>query len=205
MPQMYTIFIDDIPIYFTDNFEYSTKENFFEKDKITIERLLELARSKHHDAFYLYHDDLNILWKEFKWFFKIEKAAGGLVKNLEGDILFIFRFEKWDLPKGKIEKGEKKKEAAIREVEEECGISGLEILRKLPKTYHIFQRKGRETLKLTYWYLMRSDFNGTLIPQEEEGITQVVFKNKEQTERVLENTYGNIALLFDQMNSFKCL
>ena len=194
---MYTIFIDDIPIYLTDNFEYSTKENFYNKDEITIEKLLELARSKDYGDFYLYCDDLKLLWKEFKWFFKIEKAAGGLVKNLKSEVLFIYRFEKWDLPKGKIEKGEKKKEAAIREVEEECGISGLKILEKLPKTYHIFQRKGRETLKLTYWYLMNSDFKGELIPQEEEGITEVVFKNKFQTEEALQNTYGNIRLLFD--------
>lgn len=194
---MYTIFIDDIPIYLTDNFEYSTKENFYNKDEITIEKLLELARSKEYDAFYLYCEDLKLLWKEFKWFFKIEKAAGGLVKNLKDEVLFIYRFEKWDLPKGKIEKGEKKKEAAIREVEEECGISGLKISGKLPKTYHVFERKGRETLKLTYWYLMNSDFTGELIPQEEEGITKVVFKNRIQTEEALQNTYGNIRLLFD--------
>ena len=196
---MYIIFIDEIPIYLTDNLECYSQTNFFYKDKITIESLLEKAKSKEYLSLYLYHNDLESLWKEFKWFFKIEKAAGGLVKNEHGAVLFIHRFGKWDLPKGKIEKGEKKREAAIREVEEECGISGLQILKKLQKTYHIFQRNGRETLKITYWYSMRSSYKGKLIPQEEEGITEVVFKEENETLKALENTYGNIKLLFNKL------
>ena len=109
----------------------------------------------------------------------------------------IYRFDTWDLPKGKIEKGEGKKEAAIREVEEECGISGLTIENKLQKTYHIFQRNEREILKITHWYKMKTDFEGELTPQLEEGITEVVFKNKEQTKMALENSYENIRLLFN--------
>ncbi|OIQ40008.1 MAG: hypothetical protein BM563_03715 [Bacteroidetes bacterium MedPE-SWsnd-G1] len=194
---MYTIFIEDIPIYLTENIELSTKKNFYLKDEITIEYLLKLAKSKTIESIYLYHNDLKKLWKEFKWFFKIEKAAGGKVQNENGEILFIYRFEKWDLPKGKIENGEKKREAAIREVEEECGISKLEIIKKLPKTYHIFQRKGRETLKITYWYAMKTNYKGELIPQVEEGITNVVFKNKNEISEAMENTYGNIQLLFN--------
>lgn len=198
---MYTIFIDDIPIYLTENLEFSSKANFYYKDDITIEGLLEIVKSKTVETVYLYHVDLKVLWKEFKWFFKIEKAAGGLVENDNGEVLFIYRFDTWDLPKGKIEKGEKKKEAAIREVEEECGISGLEITEKLPKTYHIFQRKGRETLKITYWYKMKTSFDGKLTPQLEEGITEVVFKGKQQTIEALKNTYGNILLLFKHLLS----
>ncbi|MDT0552412.1 NUDIX hydrolase [Urechidicola vernalis] len=194
---MYTIFIEDIPIYLTENIDFSSKNNFYSKDEITIENLLKLAKSKTVSSIYLYHNDLKELWKEFKWFFKIEKAAGGKVNNEKGEILFIYRFDKWDLPKGKIEKREKKKEAAIREVEEECGISGLEIIEKLPKTYHVFQRNGRETLKITYWYAMKTKFNGELTAQEEEGITDVVFKNKDEIAEALQNTYGNIQLLFN--------
>jgi len=136
---MYTIFVDDVPIYLTDNLKNLSKDSFFYKDDVTIEIVLETAKSKKYSELFLFHVDLETLWKEFKWFFKIEKAAGGLVTNQNDETLFIFRFDKWDLPKGKIEKGEKKKEAAIREVEEECGISGLTIEKKLQKTYHIFQ------------------------------------------------------------------
>ncbi len=193
---MYIIFIEDTPIYLTENLKFSSEKNFFYKDDTTIEALLDIAKSKLVEAVYLYHVDLKVLWKEFKWFFKIEKAAGGLVKNESDEILFIYRFNKWDLPKGKIENGEKKKVAAIREVEEECAITGLEITEKLPKTYHIFQRNGRETLKITYWYKMQTLFDGKLVPQLEEGITEVVFKDKQQTTDALKNSYGNILLLF---------
>ena len=147
----------------------------------------------------LYHVDLKLLWKEFKWYFKIEKAAGGLVQNENKEILFIYRFEKWDLPKGKIEKGESKKKAAKREVEEECGVNELKISGKLQNTYHIFQRKNCEILKLTYWYSMNTTYSGTLQPQIEEGITKVIYKNKEDVKKALENTYGNIKLLFENM------
>ncbi|MDC9723916.1 MAG: NUDIX domain-containing protein [Urechidicola sp.] len=193
---MYTIFVDDIPIYLTDNLQNLTKDSFYYKDDITIESVLENAKSKKFSELFLFHVDLETLWKEFKWFFKIEKAAGGLVTNQNDEVLFIYRFDTWDLPKGKIENGERKKEAAIREVEEECGISGLKIEKKLQKTYHIFQRNDREVLKITHWYKMKTDFKGPLTPQLEEGITKVVFKNQEETKRTLENSYGNIRLLF---------
>ena len=132
-------------------------------------------------------------------YFKIEKAAGGLVQNENKEILFIYRFEKWDLPKGKIEKGESKKKAAKREVEEECGVNELKISGKLQNTYHIFQRKNCEILKVTYWYSMNTTYSGTLQPQIEEGITKVIYKNKEDVKKALENTYGNIKLLFENM------
>ncbi|MBV1887948.1 MAG: NUDIX domain-containing protein [Urechidicola sp.] len=194
---MYTIFVDEIPIYLTDNLENLSKESFYYKDDITIESVLNIARSKQFSELFLFHVDLKTLWNEFKWFFKIERAAGGLVKNESGEVLFIYRFDKWDLPKGKIEKGEKKKEAAIREVEEECGVTNLEIEKKLQKTYHIFQRNNKEILKITHWYAMKTSNAGKLIPQLEEGITDVVFKDEKQTNEALQNSYGNIKLLFN--------
>jgi ADP-ribose pyrophosphatase YjhB (NUDIX family) len=199
MPQMYTIFCNDIPIYLTDSIENGSEDFFFYKDDISIEEVLNIAKSNRFNKVIVYHVDLKLLWKEFKWFFKIEKAAGGLVQNKNKEILFIYRFEKWDLPKGKIEKGESKKKAAKREVEEECGVNELKISEKLQNTYHIFQRENREILKVTYWYSMNTIYSGTLQPQIEEGITKVIYKNKEDVKKALENTYGNIKLLFENM------
>jgi len=193
---MYTIFYNETPILLTDNLNNSSEENFFYIDKVNIYRLLETIKRNKYKKVFLFHSDKKTLWKTFKSHFKIEKAAGGLVKNKKGDTLFIYRFDKWDLPKGKIEKGESKKEAAIREVEEECGVNGLTIQKKLQKTYHIFQRNGQETLKITHWYAMATDFKGKLQPQLEEGITEVVFKNPSEVKEALENTYENIKLLF---------
>lgn len=193
---MYTIFNNQVPIFLTDSLEKLEEDSFYYKDDITIGEVLTKTGSGLFNEIYIYSPDLKSLWKEFKWYFKIEKAAGGLVVNRNEEVLFIYRFDTWDLPKGKIEKGESKKEAAIREVEEECGVSGLEIDRKLQNTYHLFERKGRNILKITYWYAMTTDFDGVLVPQEEEGITQVVFKNADEIEKALENTYENIKLLF---------
>ncbi len=84
------------------------------------------------------------MWKSFKSLFHIVEAAGGLVANKEDKILFIHRLGKWDLPKGKLEKGEGVKEAAVREVEEETGITDLELLDFLQETYHIYTEKRKE-------------------------------------------------------------
>jgi hypothetical protein len=196
---MYTIFSHDVPIYLTDNPKNRSENNFFGYEKGSISSVLKKTQSGELDAIFLYHSDLKGLWKNFKDYFEIERAAGGLIKNDKKETLFIFRLNRWDLPKGKIEKGESKKEAAFREVEEECGLKDVNIEKKLPKTYHIFLRNGREILKITQWYLMKSSFSGTLVPQIEEDIVEVVFKNRRDTKKAMENTYGNIKLLFDHL------
>jgi len=198
---MYTIFSHDIPIYLTDKLKNKFKKNFFRYDKYSLATVLNKTEAGEFDSVFLYHSDLKELWKQFKRNFKIERAAGGLIKNDKGDNLFIFRLNRWDLPKGKIEKGESKKEAAIREVMEECGLRDVNILKKIQKTYHIFKRNEQDTLKITQWYLMETDFTGTLIPQIEEDITEVVFLNKIDTAKAMENTYGNIKLLFDHIQN----
>ena len=121
------------------------------------------------------------------------EAAGGLVFNKEEQILMIFRNGKWDLPKGKLEEGENKKQCAIREVEEECSIVGLDITEKIIETYHTYSLKGEEILKRTYWYKMRTDFDGELSPQIEEGITKVSWVSKDKISEKLTNSYGNIS------------
>ncbi len=128
------------------------------------------------------------------------EAAGGLIKNSDR-YLFIFRLGKWDLPKGKIDKGESREQAAVRECEEECGISGLTILDTLPDTYHIYNYKGRQALKITYWYQMSSNFGGTLVPQTEENIEKAEWmdKNSIKTE-VLANTYPSVSDLIEFMS-----
>jgi len=135
-------------------------------------------------------------WKDFCSKFIMVEAAGGLVFNKDGYILMIFRNGKWDLPKGKLEIGESVEECAIREVEEECGISGLIIENKIKDTYHTYDLEGEKILKRTYWYKMNTDFNGKLTPQIEEGITKVSWVGKDQISEKLKNSYGNISDIF---------
>ena len=87
--------------------------------------------------------------------------------------MFIFRNGKWDLPKGKAEAKETINFTALREVEEETGITGLSITKPLEITYHIFKRNDRNYIKVTYWFEMYSEYDGKLIPQEKEGITKL--------------------------------
>ena len=136
-------------------------------------------------------------WEIFCSNYILIEAAGGLVYNNENQLLMIFRNEKWDLPKGKLEHNEDIKECAIREVEEECGISGLVIKSELKPTYHTYEIKGKKILKRTYWFAMHTDFKGSLVPQTEEGITEVVWVDKEQIAEKLNNSFGNIKDLLE--------
>ena len=193
---MFTIFINEKVIYLTDNLQYSSEKYFFNIDKVDVVSLISELEENTIDILYLYNEDITLLWRKFERNFKTIEAAGGLVKNPKGDTLFIYRNGVWDLPKGKIEKGEKIEEAAIREVAEECGIANLKIEDTLAKTYHIYTFKERCILKITHWFTMSSNFKGILKPQEEEGITKAEWMDKRQVKEALENTYENIKRLF---------
>ncbi|MBS9768493.1 MAG: NUDIX domain-containing protein [Flavobacteriaceae bacterium] len=140
----------------------------------------------------LVYPDTKELFKYFKSKFNYVRTAGGLVFNTENRFLAIFRYEKWDLPKGRLEKKEKTRKAAIREVEEETGITAPVIVEKLPKTYHIYKMKGRWELKKCSWYLMRYEGNEELIPQEKEGITRCKWFKMSDKSKFLNNTYNSI-------------
>lgn len=129
---------------------------------------------------------------KFKKIFKYIVAAGGLIEK-GGKYLFIFRFKKWDLPKGKLDEGEKPEEAAIRECEEECGVSELKIKNALEPTYHIYDYEGGYAIKKTYWYAMTTTYNKTLVPQTEENIEIVDwFTPKQIKETLISNSYPAI-------------
>ena len=127
----------------------------------------------------------------FKYFQLIE-AGGGLVWNDDGHLLMILRNGKWDLPKGKLEDGEAIEEAAMREVEEECGIGGLSIQSPAFHSYHIYWMGRKPILKKTHWYEMKTSDKRPPTPQTEEGITSVVWANRSQVEANCQNTFANI-------------
>ena len=122
-------------------------------------------------------------------------AAGGKVFNSKSEILFIYRNKKWDLPKGKAEKNENISQTAIREVKEETGIKNLSITKPLEKTFHIFKRGSKYFLKTTYWFEMKSDYEGKLKPQKKEGITRAEWIGIDNLTDVLPKSYANIRFL----------
>jgi 8-oxo-dGTP pyrophosphatase MutT (NUDIX family) len=136
--------------------------------------------------------NVDSLFSELKKSFHYIEAAGGLIEQ-DHKYLFIYRLGKWDLPKGKIDKGESAPEAAVRECEEECAISGLQIISELPSTYHIYPYKTGHALKTTYWYRMKSSHKGKLSPQTEENIEKVEWLDIAAIKTtVLKNTYLSV-------------
>ncbi|MDX1652938.1 MAG: NUDIX domain-containing protein [Brumimicrobium sp.] len=137
-------------------------------------------------------------FKDFFSGFKFIETAGGLVHNEANDsFLFIVRHGLWDIPKGKIEKSEDVRSAAIREVEEECGIDSPIIDRFICHTYHCFNPNGKPRLKKNNWFLMKSNTTSGLKPQQEEGITEVRWLTKKEFEIVRSHTYPSIEDVLD--------
>ncbi|SUZ58241.1 uncharacterized protein METZ01_LOCUS11095, partial [marine metagenome] len=127
---------------------------------------------------------------------KLVRAGGGIVKNSKDETLFIYRRSKWDLPKGKKDKGESIEETALREVEEETGVKNLVIINLFKHTYHIFKKGNKYYLKETAWFNMKTDYDDKLKPELKEDITKVVWKSKSQIKKI-KNTYPNIKLLLE--------
>jgi len=140
-------------------------------------------------------EDLDIMWKDFCLRYEIIEAAGGVVRNPKGEVLWIRRNEKWDLPKGKVELGEKVEDAAVREVEEECAVRDIDRGELLGVSYHTYFHKGDNILKKSYWYAMSCPSKQELKPQLEEGITEVVWADRQKHLTYIEDTYTSIAEL----------
>lgn len=194
---MYKVFVNDKPLFLTNEIHKETDFQLFLLESVDIKKLIVKIFQNKISKAYLYHPSEKMILKKLKAKMPVQKAGGGLVYNPKGEVLFIFRNGKWDLPKGGIEKGEKIKETALREVEEETGVGNLVISRKLQKTYHVFKRNGRYKLKVTSWFEMHTTFDGIPSGQIEEGIDKVEWKNPEQVEEALLNSYENIKLLFE--------
>jgi len=192
---MYKVFINNKPIFFIENDEKTSKldsSSLLTCNSVD-ERTLILEKHLSIDGeIYVLGDKFEKTWELFFEGFKVVEAAGGIVLNSKNEILFIYRNGFWDLPKGKVEKNEKIDIAAVREVEEECGIANPVIVKKLLTTYHTYDTYGENCIKPTHWYLMRYDGDENLIPQIEEGITKVEWVPQNDISEKLENTFGTI-------------
>ena len=192
---MLQIFYKEKPIIISD--KKSDLKNSLIIDLELLENLdfIKLLTKKKINSIGVLSNEFEIIINIFKKKFPEIIAAGGKVINNKSEILFIYRNKKWDLPKGKAEKNENIAQTALREVEEETGIKNLSIIKPLKKTYHIFKRGGKNYLKTTYWFEMKSDFNGKFKPQKKEGITRVEWIGTENLSFILPKSYANIRLL----------
>ncbi len=189
---MYKIFVGDKPIILTTKVEQETDFKNYLLDTVSIGKVIKELQKKNIQSVRLIGREKELLLKKFLKLLPNVVAGGGKVYNDNGDVLFIYRNNKWDLPKGKAEGKETIDKTAVREVEEETGINGISIIKPLEMTYHIFKRNGKHKIKVTYWFEMHSNYDGPLLPQEDEGITEVAWLNKAQIKEALNNSYANI-------------
>jgi len=191
---MYKVFYNEKAVILSEKPLATVKKTLKFSTESQFEEALAFLRNTSAREVNIYYHNLERLWEIFKNYFDYLEAAGGLVHNPDDKILFIYRLGKWDLPKGKVEPGETTEIAAVREVEEECGIKNVVIKQLITKTYHIYFQQSLK-LKATYWYEM--DYNGyeKPVPQAEEGIGMATWKSKRELPEIMDNTYENIKLV----------
>ncbi|WAC39732.1 NUDIX hydrolase [Pedobacter sp. SL55] len=193
MAQKYRIYINDNTLFIThelpvqvDKIQQIEVEGF---DFVLFYEKLKISKKKNY---LLLTKNPTAVFKKIRNDLTVIKAAGGLVTNAKGEFLFIFRNKKWDLPKGKVDKGEKVKDAAVREVEEECGVKIEKRNDRICKTYHVYEMGGELILKRTSWYHMTVKGSPKLVPQVEEGITEAVWIAPHEIKAKIKNTYALI-------------
>jgi ADP-ribose pyrophosphatase YjhB (NUDIX family) len=145
--------------------------------------------------------DVEKLWGAFQEQHTFVQAAGGCVTDEQGRLLAIHRLGLWDLPKGKVEKGEKLDEAAVREVQEECGLQEVKLIKHICDTWHTYERKGRQHLKRTDWYLMRGNSAEALVPQLDEDISEVRWMAVKEIPAMRAATYPSLRKVIDAWES----
>lgn len=192
---MYKVFVNNKPIIITNRVEKETNFKNYLLKTVHIGKVIKDLKNTKLESARLIDFDTEKLIKNFLKLLPNAIAGGGKVYNESGKVLFIYRNDKWDLPKGGKERNETIDQTAIREVEEETGVKNLSITKPLEITYHIFKRNGKHKIKITYWFEMKTDFKGELIPQAKEGITKAEWLTKEQIDVAMNNSYANIKLL----------
>lgn len=202
MEQMYKVFLNDrlIKITAPGKITINKPSVFFDENagKKEVKKWFESFLTDPSEEVVLLHPEPDNFFEVFKSAFKVIEAAGGAVVS-EGKLLVIFRREKWDLPKGKIDKGETPEIAAVREVAEECGIAGHKIVKVLSPTYHLYpfpDKKEKWVFKKTFWFEMDYDGELTGIPQTEEDISEVKWVLWNDLDGILANTYANLVPIF---------
>ncbi len=198
---MYKIYINETPLFLKDAVEVPENTTgdaqnliarYAGKPKYLSGYIDMLEKTGRYHTVTIYSEQLDQLVRDFFSLFKLVEAAGGLVRNASGELLFIYRRGFWDLPKGKVDPGETIPDAALREVREETGLIDLELGAELMQSYHTYREKdSRRILKRTYWYLMKSK-DLVLKPQAEEGIEEAVWMSLHEFLDTPRRTFRNI-------------
>jgi len=197
---MYKVFFNDRIIYLDDSIPDMTKVGpdyvcAFENRTDLKPQVRQFLEPDKLGNLHIFHDDQETLFRTFSQCFKNISAGGGLIRNSKNEILLIYRRGKWDLPKGKTEAGETMEQTALREVEEECGLRGIEIRDFLKSTFHIYKENNDFILKRTDWYAMFYSGSAEPIPATEEDITGIQWIKSSGMSEIYKKTYPSIVEL----------
>jgi 8-oxo-dGTP pyrophosphatase MutT (NUDIX family) len=205
MVQRYTVFLNDKAVIISQNINILEIQSVDTIVKYSDNLALEDVFRKFSNStapgnlIIIAQPDFDKACSSFNNLFKKICAAGGIVKNDNGEYLFIKRFGLWDLPKGKLNKHESIEQGALREVTEETGLTNLSMKKQLSCSYHIYKdRAGLEILKETFWFEMYCEGYQILIPQTEEGITEVKWFDEATLFIPLNETYESLKHLWEQ-------
>lgn len=197
---MYKVFIDNSIIEFLDSSEelplrrYDFVYNSLENDLTKLLDQFDFSESNY--CLLVVYEDFELALNQVFQNYEFMDAAGGIVKS-KLRYLFIERHGMWDIPKGKLDAHEQPWEAAIREIEEECGILGPTIDHLIGITFHTYSYMGRLTIKKNWWYALNYTGSMEVTPQEEESITQAIWIEKNEWKIIRENTYDSIREVLD--------
>jgi 8-oxo-dGTP pyrophosphatase MutT (NUDIX family) len=193
----YTIYFGDSPLHLTDTLDSEMTEIMHHDDGVFMDELsnrgvksmIHEMKDPQRHAGVFFHAELDELKKAFWRNFTVIQAAGGLVRNDTGELLMILRRGKWDLPKGKLDKGESLEACALREVEEETGIRGASLIAPVAVTYHVYDEFGKHILKESHWFSMHAPGVQHLQPQAEEQITSIEWAGEARRRQILPDAY----------------
>lgn len=194
------IYFNDKPLFLCNAVDEAIQPYIHHDDTVFIDELnTHTVKAMIHEmeverihAGVFYHPELEELKKAFYKKFTIVQAAGGLVQNEKKKILMIFRRGKWDLPKGKLDKGENLEDCAVREVEEETGLQQIQLISPLVITYHTYHEGARFILKESHWYNMQVKGEQQLVPQTAEGISEVKWATYPEAEKLFPDCYPSV-------------
>lgn len=198
MHQNFKVFIKDRQVVFTERLNVPLREkhvipHHYQNMKLLMlefERFLKAKKSR--TLLVIRRKNADQIFIGFLGNFKITKAAGGAVINKNEEVLMIHRHGRWDLPKGKKDKGERNRETALREVMEETGLQQIKVKRKLMITYHFYRRNRRLIIKKTHWYLMKAKQKQELKPATDEGISKIKWMPFEKARHKSNNIFRSI-------------
>ena len=131
-----------------------------------------------------------------------ERSAGIVVYRMDGsNVIFLllhYGRDYWGFPKGTIESGEKEKETAIREVEEETGLRSIRLIDEFEESIEYFYRKKRTTVHKEVSYFLAEttecdvrlsfEHKGYKWLKFNEAVNQLTFDNDKEVLRAAKET-----------------